>query len=48
MSTKLMVWLLCNYAVICGFSLYEKNWPRAGYWLGAFIITGSVIWMTKK
>lgn len=42
-STNLMVWLLCNYAVICIVSVWEKNWVRATYWLGAFLITGSVL-----
>lgn len=47
LSTKLMIWLLCNYAVICGTSLYEANYPRALYWFAAFLITSSVVWMGK-
>lgn len=47
MSTKLMIWLMCNYVVIGGISLFEGNYPRALYWASAFLITTSVLWMGK-
>lgn len=30
--------LLAQYIVIMGFSLWEKNWGKALYWLGAVIL----------
>ena len=48
MSERLMIWLLCNYSVICVFALYEGNYPRALYWFAAFLITSSVLWMGHK
>lgn len=48
MSTKLMIWLLCNYTVICGASILERNYPRALYWFAAFLITSSVLLMGHK
>jgi len=45
MSTLLMKFLLAVYFVIFLASLFEKNFPRALYWLSAFGITVSVMWM---
>jgi len=42
---NLMLGLLGIYAVICLTFLLEKNWPKALYWLSAFGITSSVVWM---
>lgn len=44
-STGLMKLLVAEYAVIAAVCLLEGNWPRFSYWVGASIITGSVIWM---
>jgi len=41
----LMIGLVCAYAVVCATFLYEGNFPKALYWLGALIITASVLWM---
>jgi hypothetical protein len=44
-GTGLMYGLLVVYAVIaCTFG-YEGNWAKMTYWIGAMIITGSVLVM---
>lgn len=44
-STALMTSLLVVYVVIAGVSAWEGNYPRCTYWVGAAIITASVLWM---
>jgi drug/metabolite transporter (DMT)-like permease len=46
MSTGLMLALIVAYAAIAVAALWEKNWPRALYFLGAIIISVAVLWMT--
>lgn len=46
-STILMRGLLVAYLVIMTTCLFEKNWPRALYWLSAAMITTSVLWGMK-
>jgi len=41
----LMKGLLGFYCVLVAVFTWEGDWPRASYWLGAAIITGSVLWM---
>ena len=43
MSTNLMRFLMIVYALIVLFSLYEHNWRRAEYWIGALLITHAVL-----
>jgi len=45
MGDSLMIFLLCFYAVIALAFAWEGNYPKALYWVGAFIITSSVLWM---
>ena len=47
MSSDLMKILLVAYGVIAIVSLFERNLPRACYWLSAAGITASVLWMGK-
>ena len=42
-SSYLMGALILAYLVIAGMAAYEGNWPRCSYWIGAAIITGSVL-----
>jgi hypothetical protein len=44
MSDKLILSLLVAYTVIMVVCIYERNWPRALYWLGAIILNMSIIW----
>lgn len=37
--------LIVAYVVIALIYLYERNWPKCTYWLGAAIITSSVLAM---
>lgn len=46
-STGLMMGLVGIYVLTAAVSLYEGNWARCFYWIGASIITGSVIWMQR-
>jgi hypothetical protein len=46
MSTTLIKLLLVAYVIIMGFSLYEGNYPRALYWLGASILQVSILLMS--
>lgn len=47
-STSLMIFLLFVYATILLASLYERNWYRACYWLGAICIMIGVLGMSKR
>ncbi|MGB0911032.1 MAG: hypothetical protein ACPGYT_11775 [Nitrospirales bacterium] len=42
---RLMYFLVCFYAVTSLVFLFEGNDTKATYWLGALIITSSVLWM---
>lgn len=44
----LMLFLICVYAVTAATFAWEGNYPKAMYWVGAFIITASVLWMGEK
>ena len=44
-SSILMSGLIVVYIVIACVSAYELNWPRCTYWIGAAMITGSVLVM---
>ncbi len=46
MSTGMMIALIVAYAGIAVAALWEKNWPRALYFLGAIVISVAVIWMS--
>ena len=41
----LMRGLVVFYIILAGVFLYERNWPKAWYWLAAAQITGSVLVM---
>lgn len=46
-STGMMVFLIGFYLLVACVSGYEGNWPRCFYWIGAAIITTSVLVGTK-
>lgn len=46
MSTGMMLVLIVAYAGIAIAALFERNWPRALYFVGAIIISVAVLWMT--
>ena len=41
----LMRGLLVVYVLIACTFAYEGNWPKCTYWIGAAVITASVLWM---
>ena len=41
----LMRVLVVEYVIVALVFASEGNWPRFTYWVGASIITGSVLWM---
>ena len=41
----LMAGLICFYLIIAVVFLVEGNYPKCTYWIGAAIITGSVLVM---
>jgi hypothetical protein len=45
MSNFLIKILLAEYVIIMVVCLFEKNWPRATYWLGAIILNYSLLLM---
>lgn len=47
LSTSMMLVLIAFYLIVSAVSAFEANWPRACYWVGAAIITSSVLWMTS-
>jgi hypothetical protein len=44
-GTLLMQGLVVVYIVVAITFAYEGNWPKCAYWIGASIITSSVLWM---
>lgn len=48
MSTGLMLALIVIYAAITIAALWERNWPRALYFVGAIVISVAVLWMTDE
>lgn len=44
-SSMMMKGLLVFYVLIAGVSLYERNYPKALYWISAGMITTSVLLM---
>jgi len=47
MSNLLIKCLLVVYIIIMGICLYERNWAKATYWLGASILQVSILWGFK-
>ena len=47
MSALLIKLLLVEYAGIMAACLFEKNYPKALYWLGASILQVSILWGFK-
>lgn len=47
LSTAMMGGLVAFYVLVSAVSAYEGNWPRCTYWIGAAIITTSVLWGTR-
>ena len=45
-SSRLMIFLCIQYAIIIAFALRERNYPRAMYWLCAIGINLAVLWGT--
>jgi len=45
-STRLMLWLILNYAAIVVAACLERQWPRALYFFAATLITLAVLWMS--
>ena len=45
MGQKFMIALVVQYVITAGVFCWEGNWPKVAYWVGASIITGSVLWM---
>jgi hypothetical protein len=41
----LMQGLIVTYVIVALVFGYEQNWPKCTYWIGAAIITGSVLVM---
>lgn len=48
MSTYIMYALLVFYLAILVAALFERNYWRALYWIGAMLITISILGMTDK
>lgn len=46
-STNMMIGLIGFYVLTSIVSGVEGNWPRCSYWIGAAIITSSVLWGMK-
>jgi len=46
-SDKVMVGFLIAYFLLSIVCLFEKNYPRALYWVSAGLITSSVLWGMK-
>jgi len=43
LSSKLIAILLAVYVGIMGVCIWEKNWARATYWLGASLIQVGIL-----
>ena len=48
LSTGMMIALILWYLGIVVAAVFEHNWPRALYFVGAIIISAAVLWMTKE
>lgn len=48
MGDKLMVLLMCEYAILLGVYAFEGNWGKVVYWTGAIIISLGVLMMKGK
>ena len=46
-GNQMMVCLVVVYLVIAGRFAYEGNWPKCTYWIGAAMITSSVLVMQR-
>ena len=46
-SNHLMYALIVQYCVIAGVSAYERNGPRALYFVGAALLSVAVLWMSE-
>jgi len=46
-SDLMMKCLLIFYFIICVVCMFERNFPKALYWLSAGMITFSVLWGMK-
>lgn len=47
-STWMMIVLAVEYALIVLAAVYERNWSRALYFIGAILITVAILWMGRK
>lgn len=47
-STALMKFLVIFYVGILVVCLWEREWPKAMYWLGAAILNVAIIWGMGK
>ena len=47
-STRLMLWLMANYAIIAAAALYERKVWRCVYFIGAILISVAVLKMTES
>ena len=43
MSNTLIKILLFEYVIIMGVCIYERNWVKATYWLGASVLNFSIL-----
>lgn len=48
MSGTLTAILIGFYMVLAIVTACEKRWPVCLYWIGAAIVTGSVLWMSTR
>ena len=46
-STMMMQGLIVFYILTALVSIYEGNWPRSLYWVGAATITTAVLWGSR-
>lgn len=47
MSNFLIKCLLIEYIVIMAVCVYEKNWARVLYWIGACLLQIGILWGMK-
>lgn len=45
MGNNLMIGLACFYVVLAAVFAYEGQWAKCSYWIGACVITVSVLVM---
>lgn len=43
LSTKVMVFFLCEYIVLAGIFAWERNWNKLLYWIGGCLIQYAVL-----